>query len=205
MTARVTLPNLLSASRLVAAPALVASAALGATTAFFTVAGMALVSDAIDGPIARARGQASDFGARLDSAADCALYLCAPAALMLLYPRLFALEGVTMALIFVGYAVPIAGGFAKFGRLTSYHTRLARIAGVLLSAGALLWAATEAGWLLRAATTVHLVSAVEELSITWMLREWRTDVPSVFAARVTRGPISEARWASPRTDTTDRG
>jgi len=203
--ARVTLPNVLSASRLVAAPALVVSAALGATTAFLAIVATALISDAIDGPIARARGQASLFGARLDSAADCALYLSAPAALLLLYPNLRALEGITIGLIFLGYAVPIVAGLVKFRRLTSYHTRLARIAGVLLSAGGFYWAAVESGWLLRLATAVHLVSAVEELSITWLLREWKTDVPSAWAAWLTRGGISETRWGSPRTGTTDRG
>ena len=183
MDARVTVPNAISLFRLAAAPGLVAAAAAGARVAFLITLGAALLSDAIDGPIARARQQTTDFGAWLDSTADCALQFCTPLAMLLLYPTLRSTDLLTALAILAAYAVPIAAGFIRFGRLTAYHTRLAKIAAFGLASGCLVWIAFENAWALRMAAVLLLVSGTEELAITIVLPEWRADVPSVAAAR----------------------
>lgn len=179
---RVTLPNLLSAFRLAASPLLIASGVSGATGVFAVVLGAALFTDAIDGVLARWRRQVTAFGARLDSAADLALYFSTPVAMLLLYPALRTDERVTTAAVALAYAVPITAGFIRFRRLTSYHTRLAKIAAVLLSVGCLAWIVAETAWLLRIAASALVVAAIDEIAITALLPEWRTDVTSAAVA-----------------------
>ena len=70
-------PNLLSAFRIVCAPVLLALARNGATGAFLTLFALGLLSDLLDGACARRLGQESEFGARLDQWADFALWISA--------------------------------------------------------------------------------------------------------------------------------
>ena len=186
---RVTLPNLISGLRLVTAPCLIGAAAAQARSLFIVLLGAAVVSDAVDGLLARAWGQCTAFGARLDSAADVALLFSALSAMLLLYPALRTTELPTTIAIALAYIIPIAAGVIRFGRLTSYHTLLAKTAAAVLAAGAVVWIASQSAWLLRIAAVVLLVSAAEELTITVVLPEWSTDVASVFRAwRRTAGP-----------------
>ena len=70
MTARVSVPNLLSASRVACCPLLLALAWNGASGGFLTIFALGLLSDVLDGALARRLGQESDFGAQLDQWAD---------------------------------------------------------------------------------------------------------------------------------------
>ncbi len=138
--------------------------------------GYALVSDLVDGSIARALGQASPLGARLDSIADAAVYLTAPAAALYLYPRLREGEWVTVIVIVLSYVVPIAVGYVKYKRLTAYHTLAARTAAILLGIAALLFVALGITWPLRIGAAVLVFSAIEEIAITSVLPDWRANV-----------------------------
>ena len=169
-----------------AAPLLVAAAALHATTAFTALLAAALLSDAIDGPIARARGQQSVRGAALDSLADAALYVAAPAGLLLLNPWLLADEQLLVVAVVMAYACPITFGAVRYRRLTSYHTIAARTSASCLAAAALAFLATGVLWPLRVAVALLVVSAAEEMAITMALSHWHANVPSLAAARQLR-------------------
>jgi phosphatidylglycerophosphate synthase len=177
----VTMPNLITLSRLGVVPGILAAAALQRPPVFLGLSSYALVSDVVDGRLARARHQQTAFGARLDSTADCALYLTAPLATCLAFPWLQAWPAI--AAIYAGYLGPIAYGALKYHRLTAYHTRGARVAAVLLVLAFVAALAGHVAWPLDLAAGVLLASAVEEMLITRMLPAWRPDVPSVRAAR----------------------
>lgn len=177
-----TLPNVLTLSRLAAAPLLLVFAAYDAATPFLILLSGALLSDVVDGPIARTRGQASVRGATLDSWADCVLYFTAPFGVVLLDPWVLEQEVPTVAAVIAGYAVPIAAGAFKFGRLTSYHTVAARVSGSGLALAGIVLMATEATWPLRVAALLLALSAAEEIAITRALPRWRANVPSLRAA-----------------------
>ncbi|HZS62252.1 MAG TPA: CDP-alcohol phosphatidyltransferase family protein [Gemmatimonadaceae bacterium] len=177
-----TLPNLITISRLLCVPALIGAAIADRPSLFIGLLAYALLSDAVDGRLARARGQATPFGARLDSTADCALYLTAPVAALRVFPDVRAhLAGAVFA-VYAGYLVPIVYGAIKYRRLTSYHTIGARLAGVLLSVAAFLVLLTGVQWPFYVATTVLLVSAIEEMAITRILPAWESNIPSVWHA-----------------------
>jgi phosphatidylglycerophosphate synthase len=173
------IPNLISLSRVVALAALLVAAWFHATTTCLVLFSYCLVSDVVDGRIARATGQVSVLGARLDSAADCALVLTFPLVALFLFPSLRASETVTILLVFAGYAVPMVYGLLKYRRLTSYHTTAARAAAVSLAAGFFLFLVAGIAWPLRVATGLLLLSAIEELAMTRVLPAWRADVPSL--------------------------
>jgi phosphatidylglycerophosphate synthase len=176
------IPNLISLSRLVALAALLVAASFGARAVCLGLFAYCLVSDVVDGRLARALRQVSVLGARLDSAADCALVLTFPFVALLLFPSLRATETATILLVFAGYGVPMAYGLLKYRRLTSYHTTAARAAAVSLAGTFFLFLAAGIAWPLRAATGLLLLSAVEELAITRALPAWRADVSSLRGA-----------------------
>lgn len=178
-----TLPDGLTIFRLGAAPVLIPLAAAGQDRLFLLLLATALATDALDGPLARATRQVSERGARLDSLADLSVYTLAPLGVGLLHPWLFR-EHPWLVLSIVGaWALPIAIGAVRFRRITSYHTRVAKLAGGALALAGLAFLVSHALWPLRVACALLWVSALEEIAITCILREWRTDVPSVWAAR----------------------
>jgi CDP-diacylglycerol--glycerol-3-phosphate 3-phosphatidyltransferase len=175
----VTFANILTLSRLVTVPLMLLSAWWQRPIWFAWLLGYALVTDMIDGSVARALGQATPFGARLDSIADAAVYLTAPIAALYVYPRLRESESMSVLVVLLSYSIPITVGYLKYKRLTAYHTFAARIAGILLGLAAFGFVTLGVTWPIRAATAVLVLSALEEIAITAILREWTPNVPSL--------------------------
>jgi len=178
----VTFANTLTASRLVTVALMLLSAWQHERGWFAWLLGYALVTDLVDGSIARALGQATPFGARLDSIADAAVYLTAPVAALYLYPRLREREWMTIVVILLAYVVPIAVGYVKYKRLTAYHTFAARAAGVLLGIAALLFVTLGITWPMRVGAAVLVLSAIEEIALTAVLPDWRPNVRTIAHA-----------------------
>lgn len=178
-----TLANLITASRIVSVPLILASAWARRPGLFAALLIYALVSDAVDGTIARRLGQATPLGARLDSVADAAVYLTAPIAAVALYPALWTQERTTAFVVFAAYTIPIAIGFAKYRRLTAYHTVAARLAGILIGSAFVLFVLLQITWPFRVAAAALALSALEELALTFTLPQWRANVPSWLHVR----------------------
>jgi phosphatidylglycerophosphate synthase len=175
--------NLISFSRLLCVPALIVAACLGATRLWLLLLGYAFLSDVVDGRIARRLGTASDKGARIDSMADCALYLTAPLCVLMVFPWIRAAEWAPMLALTLGYAIPVAYGFAKYQRLTSYHTTGARVTAVLLCASFAFLLVTRDAWPFHLAIVGLLIAAMEEIFITRTLSHWQANIPSIREAR----------------------
>ncbi len=175
-----TVPNLLSLLRLLVAPLLLVCAATGRTGLFLGLFILSLVSDALDGFLARCLNQVSEWGAQLDSWGDLATYLAAPIGVWLLWPALIRREQTFILLGLGGFLFPILLGFCKFGRLTSYHTRAARFAAVLLGFAAPLLLVGGPAWPFRGAILLFLLAELEEVAITLRLKHWRANIPSFW-------------------------
>ncbi len=187
-----TLPNALSTLRIAAAPTLVALAWLGAAEAFLAVLWCALASDAADGFLARRLGQSSEVGARLDSWGDWLLYAALPLGVVWLWPELARRELLWIATGVTVWIVPTAVGWLKFGRLTSYHTYLAKLTGVLMAVGAVALLHWGHSAIFHLAICVLVLEGVEELLITAELPVWHRDVPSLRSAmRIARRARAE--------------
>jgi phosphatidylglycerophosphate synthase len=187
-----TLPNWLSAFRLVMVPVLGAIAWHGASTLFLVLLAVSLASDVLDGFLARRLGCASAHGARLDSWGDLATYASLPLFAWWLWPELLRAQSVWLGVALLAFAAPTLVGWLRFRRLTSYHTWGAKLTSMLMGIGALVLFMGGPTWLFHVATMALVLEALEELMITALLPEWRADVPTLWHARQLResGPLS---------------
>lgn len=177
-----TLPNLLSLFRMGATPVLLALAWMGAGQPFFWLLLASLATDALDGVLARAMNQPSDLGARLDSWADLITWLCLPLCGWWLRPQALASELPWLGAGLAGYLLSVAVGWIKFRRLIAYHTWLAKALSLLASVAVLVFFAGGPGWVLRALMPLVILSALEEILITWLLSEPLSNVPTAWHA-----------------------
>ncbi|MBU1405465.1 MAG: CDP-alcohol phosphatidyltransferase family protein [Proteobacteria bacterium] len=175
-----TIPNLLSILRILLAPLLLVAAARGLPGLFLFLFILSLVSDALDGFLARRLNQVSEWGAQLDSWGDLATYFAAPLGVWLLWPALVRQE-LTFILLGLGsFLLPVLLGFYKFRRLTSYHTRAARFAAVLLGIAVPLLLVGGPSWPFRFAILLFLLAELEEVAITLRLKHWQANIPSFW-------------------------
>jgi CDP-diacylglycerol--glycerol-3-phosphate 3-phosphatidyltransferase len=175
-------PNLLSSFRIVCSPVLLALAWNGETAPFLVLFGIGLVSDLLDGVLARRLGLESEFGARLDQWADFALWISFAVGAIWLWPEVvrreapYAILGITCLLL------PTAVAYAKYRSVPGYHTWLAKLTSVLMGITVPLLLIFDFAWPFRVAAFSLLLSAVDEIAITCLLPECRHDVPSVLHA-----------------------
>lgn len=177
-------PLLLTLLRAALAPVLVLLALVNPAPAAFAACLIAAVlSDYFDGVIARHLKIATPNLRRLDSSADSLFYLCALFAAWWLYPHALAERLAPLAILIGLEAIRYVFDYAKFRREASYHTWSAKLFGVTLFMGffSLLVFASD-GPLVSLAIYFGIVSAIEGLAISFVLREWRTDVPSIVHA-----------------------
>jgi phosphatidylglycerophosphate synthase len=125
-------PNALSATRIACAPVLLLLALAGEQVAYTWVLVPALLTDALDGWIARALGVQSRLGARLDSLGDSLVWTAGLAGLLAFQHAVLLeyrwLVGTAVAFWLLENLL----AWLRYGRLSSYHTRLSKVAGVLL-------------------------------------------------------------------------
>lgn len=179
---RFTIPNVLSCFRLASVPVLLVLARYGCANLFFALFVCALLTDMADGYLARRLRQETEFGARLDSCGDFALYLSTPLCAWWLWPEIVLQEAPYVAAVLAGFILPILIGFARYRRLTSYHTWGAKLSAVVMGIGTVLLFAGFSPWPFRFSTLVLIVTQVEEVAITFVSAEWRANVPTLWHA-----------------------
>lgn len=179
-----TAPDLLSLLRLVLVPVLLVLAWLQQPMIYFWLLLLALLTDAVDGWLARRLNLATLLGARLDSYADASLFLTTPICLILLFPDLMRRHAVLLGALLAVYLTSDLIGWLKFRQWPSYHTRAAKIGAVLLGVTLLvLFWLPNPDWLIYPSVGFFILALVEEIAITFTLPRWETNVPSWRAAR----------------------
>jgi CDP-diacylglycerol--glycerol-3-phosphate 3-phosphatidyltransferase len=178
--------NALTIGRMLAVPLILVAAWRGSHETFLWLAVYCMVSDIVDGKIARWLGQSSEFGARLDSWADQMMFLGGPIAAAWLQPQLLKSELPFVLAVVGGNIVAVAYGYYKFGQLTSYHTRAAVLTAYIAGAGAIIAITWGWPWLFRAGALVAIYSVAEEIVISFTLDVWTANVPSLAMARAIR-------------------
>lgn len=175
-----TLPNLLSGFRLLTAPVLVLLASGGDRELFLWLLAIAFFTDAIDGVLARSMGQTGQLGAQLDSWADVAVYAATAIAVFLLWPELVSREWIAITAVILSFVFPALIGLVRFGRFTSYHTRLVKLAVVATVIGLFAMLLDVSAWPFRVAAVLAVLAAAEEVAITLVLKTECSDVDSLW-------------------------
>jgi CDP-diacylglycerol--glycerol-3-phosphate 3-phosphatidyltransferase len=77
--------------------------------------------------------------------------------------------------------IEIAGSLWRYGRISSFHTILVRIAAYaqgIFVMSLFLWG--YAAWVLYAMTILSAFAYIEEIVLLFLLAEWRADVPGIY-------------------------
>lgn len=121
--------NAITASRILAALAMVFTAV--PSPAFWALYAWCGLSDMVDGAVARRSGEQSDFGAKLDSAADFAFAaVCLAKIAPALHPPMWLVAWVAVIALckLVGYA----SGLIAHGKVVALHTAANKVTGLLV-------------------------------------------------------------------------
>jgi cardiolipin synthase len=184
--------NLATACRIVLAPISLLLAWNDMEHWFLACLVVALVSDIVDGQLARRLNLASELGVRLDSRADLFTYCSVPLATYWLRPDLVSTLRVPFIAAVASYAIPVIIGFLKFRSLTSYHTLMAGVAAYLLGASVIVLFTRGPMFPFRIAVCVLVLAELEEIAITLVLPGARANVRSLRKALEIRQAVHAA-------------
>ena len=175
------MPNALSIARIAACPVLVALAAGNMETAFTWLLVPALLSDIADGLIARLWHLRSALGALLDSIADVLLLFTSFYGVWVFHPGIVADHWPAGLLLVGAWMAENVAALLRYGRLSSFHTLLSKVAGYLLGIFVgVLFVFGFQPWLLYLAVGVSVAGNLEELALLALLPEWRPDVRGLW-------------------------
>lgn len=170
-------PNILTAARIPLSAALLLTDF--PSPAFYALYCLCVLTDVLDGFLARRLGAVSVLGARLDSAADLVL----TGALLV---RVLPVAGLTPPLVlcvggvvFLRLTAAIAAR-VRFGKFGFLHTLLNKATGVLLFLYPFAVRLPAAPYIVCAAA---LLSSAEEAAIELTAAEWEPDRRSIFVRK----------------------
>lgn len=174
-------PNVVSAARIAATPLLLYFALRGQETAFTWLLVPALLSDIVDGLLARALQLQSRLGALLDSVGDTLLLLTSVYGIWVFHPEVVTGHRAWCYTVVLAWLAEAALAFVRYGRLSSFHTYVSKVAGYLLGVFVgVLFVFGFYPWLLYVAVATSVLGNLEEVVLLRLLPEWRADVRGVY-------------------------
>jgi len=175
-------PNLLSGTRIALMPAVLLAAIVGSKPWFVILLAAALATDALDGILARRLNAFTDFGRKLDSAADYLTLMTGLAGIALLWPESVRRELPWIATGLGAFFGVIVVGFIRLGRAPCYHTWGAKVGaiGCSLSMVPLLsgWSAVP----FHAMIVLQVLAALEEVVIILLIPKHEGEIATVWHA-----------------------
>ena len=174
------IPNIISLSRIAMAPFALLAAYYGNEKLFFILFTLMLVSDVLDGYLARKLHQCTKIGTKLDSVGDYVTYISIPFATWWLWPEIIRSETLYIATAFVLFLAPGIIARMKFGEMVAYHTWLTKLTAVVMSLGLILLLFTKENLLFHLSIYLLLLEALEHLGITLKLRRPQSNVKSLW-------------------------
>lgn len=174
------IPNALSVIRFVMAPILIFVSHKGYSSLFLGLLAFSFATDVLDGAIARRFGLQTTLGAKLDSLADFAVYMVIPICAWLLWPEVIKQEKYFVIAVVLSIILPVLIGIFKFGNYPSYHTWLTKIAAAFMAIASIVLFLKGSADLFRVAAIICVCAALEEILITFLLSEPRSNVRSIF-------------------------
>jgi phosphatidylglycerophosphate synthase len=176
-----TIPNLISMARIASIPVLFAFIFQHRENAFAWLFFASLISDILDGLIARMLKMQTKLGALLDSIADALLNLTSIAGLFEFKHAFLRAHAALLSLALLMYLLTIVCALLKFGKLASFHTLGSRITAYATGIFLLfLFLGNDTPWVFFPAVTLGIVAHAEVLLMIAIARQW---TPGVIGIR----------------------
>lgn len=174
--------NAITAYRIIAAPSMLLLIFTGNQDLFKWLLPVSFFTDLIDGYLARKYKVVSRLGARLDSLGDDLTVLVGIIGLFVFKPD-FIQHEIVIACILLGlFGFQNVFAFARYRKISSFHTYLAKIAallqGVFLMLIFILPEPLSA--LFYTASIVTVLDLVEEIILVAIIPEWRVNVKGLY-------------------------
>lgn len=149
---------------------------------FKWILGLSFFTDAIDGFLARKYKVVSVAGARIDSIADDLTVLMAIIGVVVLKPEFIRQELNLIIVLLVLYLLQTIMALTRYGKISSFHTYLAKIAALFQGMFfVLLFFLPQWPMLLfYVASAMTILDLVEEIILVLLLPEWKTDVKGLY-------------------------
>lgn len=155
---------------------------------------LGLISDIMDGIIARKQNSSSQKLRRMDSQTDMLFWLSIGFATWVLHPELIRANATAIWVILVMEISCYCISLAKFKKETCTHAFLSKLWGIsLLLAFTSLIGFNHAGYFFSFAIILGLVSHIDRILITLILPAWTHDIPSAYHAWLIRKGIKFKR------------
>jgi len=144
--------------------------------------GVSFFTDMIDGYLARKFKVTSILGTKLDSIGDDLTVLVGLIALFVLKLEFIKQHVIIFIILLVLFFVQTTYAFIRYGKMTNFHTYLAKTAALLQGVFLILVFFTEEPSLILfyAATIVTMLELTEEIILVNLLPQWKTNVKGIF-------------------------
>jgi cardiolipin synthase (CMP-forming) len=148
---------------------------------------LGLLSDVLDGIIARKQNSSSAKMRRIDSQTDMIFWLSAGFTAWFIWPQVISSNSFIVWILLGMEASCYAVSIIKFGRETCTHAYLSKFWGItLLAAFTDIILNGNAGFLFYFCLFSGIISHLDRILITLILPKWQHDVPSAYHAYLIR-------------------
>lgn len=175
-------PNLISATRLALMPAVLGAAVARERELFVGLIAFSLLTDAVDGYLARRLGAESEFGRKLDSAADYVTLFTGTTGIALLWPEVVRRELPWILTGVAAFLAVIVLGLIRLGRAPCYHTWASKVGAVLCPLTLIPLLNEGPAWPFRAVILWLVVTGIEEVAILLLLPGHVGEMPTLWHA-----------------------
>ena len=191
------IPNGISLARIGGALLLLTAALVRNQRYFQWLLVACMLSDILDGWIARTFNWTSRLGAILDSTGDVLVQFVAIGGLWIFHKETIFAHRVPVVIVVSLYLAELVIAVFRYGRISSFHTFLVRVAASALGIFVLslfFWRYLD--WIFYPAIGLGVLAYSEELLILMLLAEWTPDVGGLYRAWM----IAKRReWTEPLT------
>ena len=175
-------PNLISATRLALMPAVLGAAVARERELFVGLIAFSLLTDAVDGYLARRLGAESEFGRKLDSAADYVTLFTGTTGIALLWPEVVRRELPWILTGVAAFLAVIVLGLVRLGRAPCYHTWASKTGAVLCPLTLIPLLNGGPAWPFHAVILFLILTGLEEVAILLVLPRHVGEMPTLWHA-----------------------
>ena len=168
--------------RIIAAPFLLVLLFTAQYDIFKWLLGVSFFTDLIDGYLARKCKVTSILGTKLDSIGDDLTVLVGIIALFVIKLEFIKEQKITFIILLSLFVIQTSYAFIRYGKITNFHTYLAKTAALLQGVFLLFTFFTPEPnvVLFYAAATITILELTEEIILVNLLQRWETNVKGLY-------------------------